>query len=65
MESPVKTLQIYLDEAGEWRWRGLAGNHRSVAVSGEGYTNHDDCVDEGVALFPTANVQDPQPSQPA
>jgi hypothetical protein len=35
----VKTVQVYRDEKGEWRWRGLAGNGRIVADSAEGYRN--------------------------
>jgi uncharacterized protein YegP (UPF0339 family) len=28
---------IYQDKAGEWRWRLLAPNNRTIADSGEGY----------------------------
>jgi len=41
---------IYLDDAGEFRWRFQAANHRTVADSGEGYQNYDDCRD-GISLL--------------
>jgi uncharacterized protein YegP (UPF0339 family) len=41
--------EIYLDGAGEYRWRLLAGNGRTIADSGEGYANYQDCYD-GVQL---------------
>lgn len=31
--------QFYQDHAGEWRWRFAAANGRTMADSGEGYTN--------------------------
>lgn len=31
-------FDVYQDHAGEWRWRLLAPNGRTVADSGEGYT---------------------------
>lgn len=31
-------FDIYLDAAGEWRWRAVARNGRVVADSAEGYT---------------------------
>lgn len=44
-------LHVYLDGAREWRWRLLAANGRSVAVSGEGYQNRGDCVEIAQRLF--------------
>lgn len=40
------TLQynVYPDTDGDWRWRLLAANNRSIAVSGEGYHNRADCI---------------------
>lgn len=34
-------VQVYQDDAGEWRWRLKASNGEIVAVS-EGYTREDD-----------------------
>lgn len=33
------TFHTYPDRAGEWRWRLIAANGRTVADSGEGYTS--------------------------
>jgi uncharacterized protein len=33
----------YLDRNGEWRWRFVAANGRTIADSGEGYNDLDDC----------------------
>lgn len=35
-------IQVYQDRAGEWRWRMLAANGRTVADSGEGYSRERD-----------------------
>ena len=34
--------EVYRAQAGYWRWRLLAGNHRKIANSGEGYHNRND-----------------------
>jgi uncharacterized protein YegP (UPF0339 family) len=31
-------FNLYKDKAGEWRWRLIASNGKTVADSGEGYT---------------------------
>ena len=36
-------FEIYTDEAGEYRWRLRAGNHKIIA-HGEGYANLQDCL---------------------
>lgn len=36
-------FHVYKDTAGYWRWRLLAGNNRTIADSGEGYNNKQDC----------------------
>jgi uncharacterized protein YegP (UPF0339 family) len=33
--------EVYKDEAGEWRWRVIAGNGEIVASSGEGFKRLD------------------------
>jgi uncharacterized protein YegP (UPF0339 family) len=35
-------FDVYQDKAGEWRWRLLAPNGRTIADSGEGYTREAD-----------------------
>ena len=39
----AERYEVYEDEAGEWRWRLVAGNNEIVAV-GESYTRRDDAV---------------------
>ncbi|HEX8688408.1 MAG TPA: DUF1508 domain-containing protein [Pyrinomonadaceae bacterium] len=39
-----RRFQVYEDEAGEWRWRLLAGNGRIIAAAGEGYRHRQDCL---------------------
>ena len=34
---------IYFDSANEYRWRLQAENHLTIADSGEGYNNYEDC----------------------
>lgn len=31
--------EVYRDTAGQWRWRLLASNHKSISVSGEGFSS--------------------------
>lgn len=38
-------FEFYEDANGETRWRLKAGNHKTVAASGEGYRNRQDAVD--------------------
>ena len=37
MEARQAKFEVYEDSAGEWRWRGIAGNGEIIADSGEGY----------------------------
>ena len=41
---------VYRDAAGEWRWRLVATNGRTIADSGEGYVNRQDCIDAIVVV---------------
>lgn len=36
--------EVYQDKGGEWRWRLVAANGRTVATSGEGYTRKADAL---------------------
>ena len=38
------TFQVYRDRRGEWHWRLLAGNNRTIANSVEGYVRLKDCL---------------------
>jgi uncharacterized protein len=35
---------VFRDQSKEWRWRLKADNGESIAVSGEGYVNKQDCI---------------------
>jgi len=34
-----KRVEVYRDDAGEWRWRTFAANGEQIARSEEGYVN--------------------------
>ncbi len=42
-------FEVYKDVRGEWRWTLKAGNHETIATSGEGYINRADCL-HGIEL---------------
>ncbi|RYG37857.1 DUF1508 domain-containing protein [bacterium] len=37
-------FHMYKDRNGQYRWRLVAGNGKTIADSGEGYVNRVDCV---------------------
>ncbi len=41
--------RVYKDSAGEYRWRLVAANGKTIADSGEGYKNKADCL-AGITL---------------
>lgn len=43
--------EVYLDKAGEWRWRRIAGNGEIVADSGEGYSRKFDALMAAKRVF--------------
>ena len=49
-------VEVYQDEAGEYRWRRIAPNNRIIADSGEGYVDRNNAreaaerVNEGVEI---------------
>lgn len=43
-------VEVYRDDAGEWRWRRFAGNGELVSESGEGYANKSHAVTQAVKL---------------
>lgn len=49
---PDRRIEVFEDEANEWRWRRVAGNGQTVAVSGEGYTRKDDAIEAAEREFP-------------
>lgn len=38
-------FEVYKDKAGEYRWRLVAPNGKSIADSGEGYSSKEACLD--------------------
>lgn len=48
----------YKDARGEYRWRLVAANGRTIADSGEGYINSKDC-DAAVQLVKSTNKDTP------
>ena len=38
-------FEVYVDAAGEFRWRLWSNNHQIIATPGEGYKNKQDCLD--------------------
>jgi uncharacterized protein YegP (UPF0339 family) len=41
-------FEVYKDKGGEYRWRLVAPNGKSIADSGEGYSSKQACLD-GIA----------------
>ncbi len=37
-------FQMYMDKAGDWRWRFIAPNNKKMADSGEGYKSESSCM---------------------
>lgn len=46
----MDTVKFFQDESGEWRWHRKSENGRIVSDSGEGYTDHQTCVDMAIML---------------
>jgi UPF0339 protein NMB1088 len=49
-------FEIYKDARGEFRWRLKAGNHQSIATSGESYTTKQSCQ-HAIGVIKTVNEQ--------
>jgi uncharacterized protein len=49
-------FHVYQDTRKEWRWRLLAANNRTIADSGEGYHNKQDCLHAIRLITGTANI---------
>lgn len=45
MEKSDMKFEIFRSaQNGQWFWRMVAGNGKSIAIGGEGYHNRNDCV---------------------
>jgi uncharacterized protein YegP (UPF0339 family) len=49
-------FHVYKDTAGYLRWRLLAGNNKTIADSGEGYHNKQDCLHAIGLITGTAKI---------
>ena len=47
----VDYVELYQDEANEWRWRAVSNNGNVVADSGEGYKRYSDAENAAQELF--------------
>ena len=45
---------LYRDRSGQWRWRYVASNGRTISDSGEAYLNKQDCL-HGISLMKTSS----------
>ena len=53
-EHPViKTVKLYKDSAGEWRFSGIASNSLTIVDSSEGYKNREDAIGALQGVFGT------------
>ena len=55
-KTPV--LQVYRDNAGEWRWRVRAANSKIVCDSAEGYKTRRGCMQAVDALYRILSLAD-------
>lgn len=54
-------FELYVDNAGEWRWRLVATNEEIIATSGEGYTSKQGAergIESVKRAAPVAEVRD-------
>jgi uncharacterized protein YegP (UPF0339 family) len=49
--SRARKIVLFQDASGEWRWRAVASNGKTVADSGEGYAEKRDALGMAWALF--------------
>ncbi len=54
---PVTRVEVYKDEAGEYRWRSIASNGKQVSESGEGYKNRSYAKRQAATLNAGARVE--------
>lgn len=45
-------LTVFRDKSGEYRWKRVAANGKSIAISGESFKNWQDAFDICQSLFP-------------
>jgi uncharacterized protein len=50
---------VFRDDAGEWRWRLVAGNGEVIATSGEGYVNRAHALEMAHRMSSDVEIDDP------
>jgi uncharacterized protein YegP (UPF0339 family) len=53
----VRTIQVYQDSEGEWRWRGVAANGEIVAT-GESHTTEHDAKRAAMDVLPGILIEE-------
>ncbi len=56
-------IEVFKDDKGEYRYRGKARNHETVAT-GEGYKRRADVLDVVARLFPGVPIIDDSAQEP-
>lgn len=51
-------VDLYKDDAGEWRWRRVAANGNIVSDSGEGYVNRIDAREMAEKVNPGVPIEE-------
>jgi len=49
---------VYEDRAGDWRWKRVSDNGRTIADGSEGYENRSDCMDQARKVNKTPYILD-------
>jgi hypothetical protein len=58
---PEPRFELFVDSAGEWRWRLVASNEEIIASSGEGYSTKqgaERCIQSVKRGAPVADIED-------
>lgn len=56
-KAQVVKVAVYKDAAGEYRWRGLAANNKTVSEGGEGYNSRAYAMKMARELHPSTTVE--------
>jgi uncharacterized protein YegP (UPF0339 family) len=53
-----KRVQLYADEAGQWRWRVKAANNRITSSSGESFDSKENARRAAESAHPDVPIED-------
>ena len=56
MSNYIDRIEIYKDNADEWRWQAVSHNNKVVGDSGEGYKNKTDAKNSAEQMFPSVRI---------